>query len=64
MIADPVDDIRVVNNLGLSPASNRALNSSLASLSSQLTNAYLVTRVVQCRPRESCANALCLVSDR
>ena len=39
--------IKNVANLQSLPI-NRAFNSSLASLSSRLTNAYLVTRVVQC----------------
>lgn len=36
---------------GLSLPSNHAFNSSLVSLSSQLTNAYLVTMTVQCTPK-------------
>lgn len=57
----------------LSLPSNRAFNSSLASLSPRLTNEYIVTRVVQC-PRYfitasqvpqgmACAHTSCLVSD-
>ena len=49
-----------VDNHGLSLPSNRAFNSLLASLSSRFTNAYLVTRVVQCRECKSCGHASCL----
>ena len=52
-----------VDERALSLPSNHAFNSSLASLSPRLTNAYLVTRVVRCRQRESRAHTLCLVSD-
>ena len=38
----------VVDNTGMSLPSNPAFNSLLTSLSSQLTNAYLVTRVARC----------------
>ncbi|KIM62907.1 hypothetical protein SCLCIDRAFT_24714, partial [Scleroderma citrinum Foug A] len=38
------------DNLGLSLPNNRVFNSSLASLASRLTNAYLVTKAVQCLP--------------
>ena len=60
--AGPNSSVVVVDDCGLSLPSNPAFNSSLASLSSRLTNAYLVTRVVQCR-REACAHVLCLLSD-
>ena len=52
----------VVGNYGLSLPSNHAFNSMLASVSSRLTNAYLVTRIVQCRQCESCIYSSCLVS--
>ena len=51
MIAGMFDDIVVVDNVGLSLPSNHTFNSSLASLSARLTNAYLVTMVVQCAPK-------------
>lgn len=38
------------DNLGLSLPNNHTFNSSLASLASRLTNAYLVTKAVQCVP--------------
>ena len=52
----------VVDDCGLSLPNNSAFNSSLASLSSRFTNAYLVTRIVRCRC-EACAHVLCLLSD-
>ena len=63
--------IKVSNNpldmsddLVLSLPSNHAFNSSLASLCPRLTDAYLVTRVVQhISPRESYAHNLCSVLD-
>ena len=62
MTAGPNCFVVVVGDSGRSLPSNPTFNSSLASLSSRLTNRYLVTRVVQCR-RETCAHTLCLVSD-
>ena len=52
-----------VDNLGLSLPNNRAFNSSLASFSPRLTNACLVTRVVQCHPSGSQAHTLCSLFD-
>ena len=46
----------VVGDRGLSLPSNYAFNSALTDISPQLTNTYLVTRVVQCRSCESCAH--------
>ena len=51
----------VVENRGLSLPSNHAFNSMLASVSPRLTDAYLVTRVVQFRHCESYVHASCLV---
>ena len=42
------DDIPVVGRIGWSLPSNDAFNSLLVSCSTQLADAYLVTRVVQC----------------
>ena len=41
----------VPDNLGLSLPSNPTFNPSLASLAPQLTNAYLITRLVRCAPK-------------
>lgn len=54
MVTDFVDDIRVVNDFGLSLPNNCAFNALLAFLSPRLPNAYLVTRIARCRPSESC----------
>ena len=43
----------VVDDRGLSLPTNQVFNSSLASLSPRLIDAYLVTRVVQCRQSKS-----------
>ena len=54
----------VVGNMGLSIPSSPAFNSLLASLSSQLANAYLVTHTVRYRPGESPSRIiLCLMSN-
>lgn len=54
----------VIDNLGLSLPSNEVFNSLLALLSPQLTDAYLVTRIVQCTCKDKpCANILHPMSD-
>ena len=52
-VADPWSNAAVVDNTGLSLPSDLAFNSLLASLSPQLTNAYLITHVARYRPGES-----------
>ena len=50
-----MNSTKVVDSCGLSLPNNRAFNSRLASLSPRAINAYIVTRIVQCRPSEYCA---------
>ena len=51
VIGDPFDNFIVIDSIGLSLPSIHTFNSSLATLSSQLVNAYLITRLVQCAPK-------------
>ena len=53
-----------VDEHGLSLPSSQAFNSSLLSFSPRLTNAYLVTRIIQCaRKSEFPCAYLCSMSD-
>ena len=51
MTVDGLTDFVAIDNFVQSLPRHHALNSSLASLSSRLANAYLVTRVIQCVPK-------------